>query len=245
MWIMCGPSFWQIQQKESDSWYWKYLLQCRGELQNHISIIGKGDSTSLWFDWWLDEGPLYRIYGDSPWYAAGLDEGAKVEGLIKEGRWSAEANERQEEIVKAAESIPITPNVNDRLVHGEAKLSEWRSREVKNMLRPRGVVQEFKNLLWFKHCVPRFSLVAWTTVLNKLPTVDRLRAWGLNAEETCVLCRRERESRDHIFFDCSFAQGIWKEGLRKTYTHLPTTKWEDIVLYLRQNGAKGNGECGY
>lgn len=53
-------SFWQVKQKENDSWYWKSLLELRGEFQRHLRIvIGNGSSTSIWFDWWLEEGPLF------------------------------------------------------------------------------------------------------------------------------------------------------------------------------------------
>lgn len=52
--LLKNQSFWQVRQCESDSWYWRNLLECRGEFQNHLKkIIGNGKSTSLWFDWWL------------------------------------------------------------------------------------------------------------------------------------------------------------------------------------------------
>lgn len=43
-----GKSLWLVHQKESDSWHWKYILECRGEFQNHLrKVIGNGNSTSL------------------------------------------------------------------------------------------------------------------------------------------------------------------------------------------------------
>lgn len=80
----------------------------QGEFQNCLrSIIEKGNSTSLWFDWWLDSGPLYRVYGGCPWFAADLARDATVSSLISEGRWRAKQNERQQEIVNLAQDVPI------------------------------------------------------------------------------------------------------------------------------------------
>lgn len=178
-----------MQQKESDSWYWKSLLEFRGEFQNHLKkIIGNGRMTSIWFDWWLECGPLYRAYGACPWFAAELEEGDMVSCLIQNGQWIASHNERQREIVQMAENRDINTEVEDILLFGEDRRSLWSAKEVTKLLKEPGRMQGCKELLWYKHHVPRFSFVMWTALLNKLPTADRIRNWGLNMNKVCLLC---------------------------------------------------------
>ena len=47
-------------------------------------------------------------------------------------------------------------------------------------------------------------------MLNRLPTLDRLAAWGLNVAGTCKLCLADMETRDHLFFKCKFSREVWE-----------------------------------
>lgn len=49
-----------------------------------------------------------------------------------------------------------------------------------------------------------------TTILGRLPTKDKLRSWGIAADSNCVLCHGGLEGHNHLFFDCSFANLVWK-----------------------------------
>lgn len=46
---------------------------------------------------------------------------------------------------------------------------------------------------------------SWIAILNRFATKDRLRRLGLSIDECCILCGVENESRDHLFFSCSFS----------------------------------------
>ncbi|CAA7058009.1 unnamed protein product [Microthlaspi erraticum] len=41
-------------------------------------------------------------------------------------------------------------------------------------------------------------------------------SWGYEIDGTCLLCRTEPESRDHLFFQCSYSAFVW----RKLFLHL-------------------------
>ena len=53
-------------------------------------------------------------------------------------------------------------------------------------------------LLWGTLTIPKHSVIAWMTILNRLPTLDRLISWGMEINGICYLCQRELETRDHI-----------------------------------------------
>ena len=62
--------------------------------------------------------------------------------------------------------------------------------------------------------VPKHAVITWLAILNRLPTVDRLKAWGIDKDGLCSLCKQEQESRDHLFFECSYSKAVWKKVLQ-------------------------------
>lgn len=54
--------------------------------------------------------------------------------------------------------------------------------------------------------MPKHAFICWLTIMNRLPTKDRLLKWGLNVDVMCLLCGAAEESRDHVFFSCPFAK---------------------------------------
>ena len=46
------------------------------------------------------------------------------------------------------------------------------------------------------------------TILNKLPTKDRLKTWGIEVEEQWCSYQQGRKSRDHVFFGVEFTKTI-------------------------------------
>lgn len=148
-------------------------------------------------------------------------------------------NERQQEVVRLAQHIPLNLEADDVIVYGEKRLKEWSSKEVKHMFRGNRGNLGYKNLIWFKNCVPRFSFITWIAALNKLPTADRLRGWGLQVMELCILCKNQNESRNHLFFECVYASTVWREGIRRNCTCLSTLKWEEITDYLKKTEGQG------
>ena len=61
--------------------------------------------------------------------------------------------------------------------------------------------------------MPKHAVIAWMTILNRLPTKDRMKNCGMELDEDCILCKEEKESRDHMVFACSFSRAIWKRIL--------------------------------
>ena len=67
---------------------------------------------------------------------------------------------------------------------------------------------EWHRMLWAPFTVPKFVLIAWITILNRLPTMDRLQAWGMEVTDICVSCKQGKESRNHLFFCCDYSKHI-------------------------------------
>ncbi|KAJ6983821.1 hypothetical protein NC653_026591 [Populus alba x Populus x berolinensis] len=86
--LLRGKSFWQVTMPSNPSWSWRKILQsrdwCRGWF---INRIGNGNSTSLWFDYWLPGGlRLIDNYSLRTLTATGLMWNARVSDIINAGQ---------------------------------------------------------------------------------------------------------------------------------------------------------------
>ena len=93
-------------------------------------------------------------------------------------------------------------------------------------IRPKNNKLSWCKLLWAPFVLPKHVIIAWMAIQNNLPTKDRLQAWRLEIEGTCELCHQELETRDHLFFGCSFAVSIWKEMLRNCGLERESLGWD-------------------
>ena len=64
--------------------------------------------------------------------------------------------------------------------------------------------------------------------------------WSLIGDSNCVFCRNALESRDHLFFDCSFTKRIWVSIMRLCLVSNPLFSWEDLIEWSSSN-LKGKG----
>lgn len=76
-----------------------------------------------------------------------------------------------------------------------------------HLIQPRPKVT-WHSLIWFKGMIPRYSFICWLAILNRLSTKDRQHRFNPDILPKCVLCGLE-ESRDHLFFACSFSSHVW------------------------------------
>ncbi|XP_039041418.1 uncharacterized protein LOC120180030 [Hibiscus syriacus] len=107
-------------------------------------------------------------------------------------------------------------------------------------------------LLWFPGHIPKFSLISWMTILDKLPTKDklarfgltvedklptkdRLARFGLTADNGCVLCNFGLESRNHLFSKCVYAKGILCDVLHSCGLTQEPLCWSDNLQWMLQN----------
>ncbi|KAK6790618.1 hypothetical protein RDI58_009699 [Solanum bulbocastanum] len=63
----------------------------------------------------------------------------------------------------------------------------------------------WRKLLCQNVAKPRQNCILWLSMHSKLRKKDRLIRWGLNVNETCVLCNTEPESLQNLFFECIFS----------------------------------------
>lgn len=87
------------------------------------------------------------------------------------------------------------------------------------------------SLVWISRGVPRHSFHSWLVIQNRLPTRDRLLSWGLQTDDRCLLCNAAQETRDHIFFSCTFSFDLWLKVTRRLDL-LPQRSWDDTIMQM-------------
>ncbi|XP_024004423.1 uncharacterized protein LOC112081868 [Eutrema salsugineum] len=75
--------------------------------------------------------------------------------------------------------------------------------------------------VWPKVRIPKHAFIFWVATMNRMPSRDRLRSWGLNVPADCLLCGSCSESRDHLFFSCSYSAELLSSIFSYSGIHPP------------------------
>ncbi|XP_021754908.1 uncharacterized protein LOC110720206 [Chenopodium quinoa] len=86
---------------------------------------------------------------------------------------------------------------------------------------------------------PRSLFIAWLAICNRLPTLDRLSAWGITSDTMCKLCGNVAESIDHLFFKCTFSAQIWGAVLQILHCQRNPGSFDSELLWATKCGKKG------
>jgi hypothetical protein len=66
-------------------------------------------------------------------------------------------------------------------------------------------------------------------MLNRLTIGERLVVWGYQGDTQCFFCKNGFESRDHLFFQCSFSSCIWRTCMRHCSILNPSLDGHDVI----------------
>ncbi|KAI0507247.1 hypothetical protein KFK09_013369 [Dendrobium nobile] len=64
--------------------------------------------------------------------------------------------------------------------------------------------------VWHKHYSLRFAIFSWFAFKNGLKTADALAVRRISVTPLCVFCKAERETKNHLLFECNFTFNILK-----------------------------------
>ena len=107
---------------------------------------------------------------------------------------------------------------------------KYKAAEVWSVIRPKKGKVTWHKLVWSTLNVPKHAFISWLAVLNRLPTKDRLRAWGIVTDGSCAFCN-EQETRDHLFFGCSFTKELWKKVLQMSGLQRRVLTWDQELKW--------------
>ncbi|XP_010690714.1 uncharacterized protein LOC104904215 [Beta vulgaris subsp. vulgaris] len=100
----------------------------------------------------------------------------------------------------------------------------------------------WKRLICNNYATPKSKFIIWMVLHNRLPTVDRIRRWGINCDARCSLCRSEEESLQHLFFSCDNASAIWREICRLMRFDDSGGLYQDVISSACSQARKKKGK---
>ena len=80
--------------------------------------------------------------------------------------------------------------------------------------------------------IPKHVLISWMAILNRLPTIDHLEAWGMDVTRLCRLCQNEKESKDHLYFCCKFSKVIQGKALQLSGLRRTIGRWDEKLKWV-------------
>ncbi|XP_022042045.1 uncharacterized protein LOC110944706 [Helianthus annuus] len=136
----------------------------------------------------------------------------------------------------------LNDNASDRLVWKalDGNFGDFESSQVWDMIRNRDNHATWANMVWFSQCVPRHSFHLWLVFRNKLKTQDRLAVWEAGSATNlnlmcCPLCQYDRDSRDHLFFQCVFADQVWRKVKSMVNLESVDNTWQSLMVWVDQH----------
>ncbi|WZZ13587.1 hypothetical protein YC2023_106676 [Brassica napus] len=80
---------------------------------------------------------------------------------------------------------------------------------------------------------PKNATLVWIAVHNNsLCTGDRMLKWNSHAVTKCWLCNDPMETRDHLFFTCSYSEEVWRKVIRNILGSGYSNEWNQLLLVL-------------
>lgn len=117
---------------------------------------------------------------------------------------------------------------------GNKRYYKFCSKSVWEAIHPAKPTVPWASLTWHKGLIPKHDISVWLFILNRNPTLDRLASWGLDVEVTCLLCGSANESRNHLFFECSYTRPIWGALTQRLRFQDIPYDWESTLKRLYQ-----------
>ena len=86
--------------------------------------------------------------------------------------------------------------------------------------------------IWFPYATPKYVFMAWLAMHNRLTTGNRMLLWNAGIDASCVLCQQHLETRDHLFFSCSYSEEVWSGLAHGLLPSLFSDQWQWIMVIL-------------
>lgn len=236
-------NFWDVEPSRNASSTWNHLLELRDKLRQHIvTKLGDGLSTSAWFDNWCKLGPLCKIITKREIYGASFNLLSSVADIIENDDWKWPDNWLSKWPQLRSLNVPrLEGSCSDKII--------WRNKTGNiypfsvNLAwedwKDQSPIANWHKHVWYTQCVPKHAFILWLAIKNRLMTQDRILKWNLLLVEKCTFCKLECDSRDHLFFECTFTTAIWDK--LKVLVELDgcNSCWSDIlqdVISRKPNG---------
>ena len=238
---LSSQSFWSIEAVQTDSWAWKRLLKLRPlAIRFCKPVIGNGQATSFWFDAWTPLGQLITHLGPLGPRALRVRIEAVVADVARGLTWSLPHPRSQQEVdlhsYLTTIELPLSHDIDDgyEWIADDSPSHVFSSSATWEALRPRQMIQNWHDVVWFKGSVPKHAFTMWTANYDRLPTKARLSTWGLPISPLCSFCSKDPETREHLFLTCEYSLDVWRNVFHRCHPPTsPFSDWAELLSWIR------------
>jgi hypothetical protein len=175
--------------------------------------VGNGMKIRLWEDNWLGSSslaiqfwPLYRIVNEKGKTLAELWDGVNLmcsfRRTVSEGLYQSWLD-----IIELVSTIQFT-NEEDEMIWHFNSSGIYSSQSLYKIINFRGIKPVHVSAVWSIKVPPRVHYFLWLVIKNRALTRDNLAKRRKVEDESCLFCS-EKETIQHVFFECVVAKQCW------------------------------------
>ncbi|KAK2654980.1 hypothetical protein Ddye_008032 [Dipteronia dyeriana] len=246
-----GSNLWEAKAPSTCSWNYRkllYLWPIACPLIQHY--IGNGSRTSLWFDNWHPDGPLFLKWSPRVVYDSGFPLNATVNAivLVDSWNWPAAMSIDLVEIRSRMPSYNSNSNLEDSTRWLPSTNGIYSASFALASLRALHPLIPWFKLVWFPQNIQRMNFILWMAVRGRLSTRDRIHNKGSKIawSDICVpkkegglginnlsLWNKALMIR-HIWILVYGTSNLWTSWI-KAYLLKGTNLWEVNTIVLDDN----------
>ena len=240
--LLKGKCFWTVKIPQECTWSWRAILNLRDGARKFIRFeVGDGKTIFLWHDLWHPAEVLVQRYGFRVIYDAASNPEAKVDFVLKDKTWNWRLVRFDALVTSQSQPFLVELKDEDKAHLQATKFGKFSCAVRYAEIRDKSSEVEWWKLLWFHLTISKHSFIGLLVVINKLSTRDRMAKWGYLGDSLCVFfCRNCLESRDHLFFECSFTRRIWDDMMKLCLVSNAEFVREDLIAWGARE-LKGKG----
>ena len=239
LYLLRKGSFWSIKESTTlGSWMWKKLLKYRVLASNFVKTeVQSGRNTAFWFDNWSQQRHLIEKTRQRGCIDMGITLHATVAAAVVSHRKRQHRVDILNQIETALDEIRHRGlNTVEDIVRWKGRSSGYHTSfsttETWEATREAKQNVEWYKGIWFLHATPKYSLLSWLAIRNRLTTGDRMLQWHVAVDSSYALCHQPLETRSHLFFTCPYSVEVWTAPTAKLLAHKFSTHWDTIIKLL-------------
>ena len=205
-------------QTKRGSFWWRDVFSLVDIYRSISSCdIRDGKSVLFWKDFWHSEGMLCSNFPRLFSYA--LNEDISVGEIVSSSDiyslfalpLSVQADAELVQLQELNQQVTLLPQGPDVRIFQWGN-ANYTASKLYNFMFGAFPIDPAIQEIWKSKCLPKLRVFSWLLLMDRLNTKELMQRkhWQIDSGTHCMLCNsHQEESRDHLFFSCSFAKSCW------------------------------------
>lgn len=185
--------------------------------------VGNGEHTKFWLECWIGSSPLKvcfpRLFSIASNQNASIASLGLWDGLTWTWSFTWTRHLRPRDLDERhilsllLEQVVLSPYENDSLIWAPDKSGSFSVKSASKELAKSSCPSSHDVIkgVWRGLVPPRIELFLWFSMLDKINTIEKLLRCGIipMADASCIFCKSQVESSDHLFIHCPLSWTLW------------------------------------